>query len=262
MACVTLKRPHALDILQTSSKRGRFACSNSPNVVVPDSPFVPREPITQGSSFYFDLSLLHLLAEHPEFSFTAQLKRRIKDEIRRLQKRRLIPRFFGGSLQTSESISSIFESSLSGEKGKIFFVAERAQAINSCSDMTNSMRSMQLSSPKSDHHDFDSDLAVPNECSTHNKKDVALSMASEFDANKISKSDHGTEKNEFSLPPYPRASCRSAHATLDAVPIFTLPQVTALCERVVNECEERLRQEYDSVLSYKLAGKCCFIRYV
>ncbi|TPP66414.1 hypothetical protein FGIG_12639 [Fasciola gigantica] len=84
MACATLKRSQNFDILDsTATKRrkfGSYSRSFTPNNGVPascslssrPSPFVPSEPITQ-----------------------TQLKRRIKEEIKRLQRRRLIPRFLG-----------------------------------------------------------------------------------------------------------------------------------------------------------------------
>nr|CAX72825.1 Transmembrane 9 superfamily protein member 4 [Schistosoma japonicum] len=41
--------------------------------------------------------------------------------------------------------------------------------------------------------------------------------------------------------------------TIETMPIFTLPQVTALCERLIKEREAELREEYDNILSCKLA---------
>lgn len=50
-----------------------------------------------------------------------------------------------------------------------------------------------------------------------------------------------------------QSSLKPTH-TIDSMPIFTLPQVTALCERLIKEREAELREEYDSILSCKLAG--------
>ena len=41
----------------------------------------------------------------------------------------------------------------------------------------------------------------------------------------------------------------------DTVPLFTMRQVTALCDRLIREREEQLREEYDNILCCKLAGK-------
>ena len=38
-------------------------------------------------------------------------------------------------------------------------------------------------------------------------------------------------------------------------PIFTLKQVTLVCQRMIKEKEEQIREEYDKILSTKLAGK-------
>ena len=37
-------------------------------------------------------------------------------------------------------------------------------------------------------------------------------------------------------------------------PLFTLKQVTMVCQRMMKEREELVREEYDKVLSAKLAG--------
>ena len=39
-------------------------------------------------------------------------------------------------------------------------------------------------------------------------------------------------------------------------PLFTFKQVSLVCERMLKEREEQIRQEYDKVLTCKLAGKC------
>lgn len=42
----------------------------------------------------------------------------------------------------------------------------------------------------------------------------------------------------------------------DSKPIFTLKQVQIICERMLKEREETLREEYDKVLNQKLSGNC------
>ena len=39
-------------------------------------------------------------------------------------------------------------------------------------------------------------------------------------------------------------------------PLFTLKQVTVVCQRMLKEREEQIRGEYDKVLTTKLAGTC------
>ena len=39
------------------------------------------------------------------------------------------------------------------------------------------------------------------------------------------------------------------------VPLFTFKQVSLVCERMIREREEHIRQQYDQVLTCKLAGK-------
>lgn len=42
-------------------------------------------------------------------------------------------------------------------------------------------------------------------------------------------------------------------------PSFTLKQVSYLCERLLKDHEEKIREEYEQILNTKLAGKtfCC-----
>ncbi|THD19892.1 Transmembrane 9 superfamily protein member 4 [Fasciola hepatica] len=208
MACATLKRSQNFDILDsTATKRrkfGSYSRSFTPNNGVPascslssrPSPFVPSEPITQ-----------------------TQLKRRIKEEIKRLQRRRLIPRFLGTPAPQLQ----------------MTFIApnEDTTAIASCS---GSLRSMALRSPRSDGQDSDSDQSSPlrlNESTFQNFP--AFGTVSALSQPQVAPSQ----------PPLPKS--------LDTVPIFTLPQVTSLCDRLIKEREDELRQEYDCILSCKLA---------
>ncbi|KER27390.1 hypothetical protein T265_05565 [Opisthorchis viverrini] len=201
MACATLKRSQNFDLLDScASKRRRFGSFlNTPTVSldVPQSPFVPSQPTTQ-----------------------LQLKRRIKEEIKRLQRRRLIPRFLGTPAPATQTT---FGSEL----------REDNAAVASCS---GSFRSMALRSPQPDSADSDGDQSPVRSSEptfqsfqSVNRTSVVLSTT----------------------PLSPRMP--SPARTLDSVPIFTLPQVTALCDRLIKEREDELRQEYDLILSCKLA---------
>lgn len=197
MACATLKRTQPFGVIDSAPvKRRRFgACSQSCNAAlrIEDSPFVPSEPTTQ-----------------------IQLKRRIKEEIKRLQRRRLIPKFFGVP-------DSATQTSFGGP------IREDTCAITSCSGI---LRSMALQSPQRDSQYSDGerspdrrvDSIVPD-CQDSKVSDSSVSVAS---------------------------SSRPMR-NLDTVPIFTLPQVTSLCDRLIKEREDELRQEYDNILSCKLA---------
>ena len=44
-------------------------------------------------------------------------------------------------------------------------------------------------------------------------------------------------------------------------PLFTFKQVSLVCERMLKEREEQIRQEYDKVLTCKLAGKHPHVRF-
>ncbi|KAF7256996.1 Transmembrane 9 superfamily protein member 4 [Paragonimus skrjabini miyazakii] len=196
MACATLKRSQNFDILESAAtKRRRLgSCIRSfTSAPAPDSPFIPSEPTTQ-----------------------TQLKRRIKEEIKRLQRRRLIPKFLGSPIP-------ITQTTFSGH------LREDTAAIASCS---GSFRSMVLRSPQPDSQDSDSD---------HSPLRRSEPLFQNFQPSTISP-PHSSER----IPSTPR--------NLDSVPIFTLPQVTALCDRLIKEREDELRQEYDSILSCKLAG--------
>ncbi|VDQ12421.1 unnamed protein product [Trichobilharzia regenti] len=209
MACATLKRSHNFEILEsTCSKRRRYQ-TLSPNcnteVTASESPFIPKQLSTrissQASNSWCFMSIL------------AQLKRRIKEEIKRLQRRRLIPRFLGGP---PPAISTTFTSHLQDNV-----------AVASCS---GSFRSMVLRSPTTDSQDSDSDQSP-----LRNSEPAFPTL--------------GTTSVPSSQSP--SQSVRN----LDSVPIFTLPQVTALCERLMKEREDELREEYDDILSCKLAGE-------
>ena len=49
------------------------------------------------------------------------------------------------------------------------------------------------------------------------------------------------------------SSTSSSNASRDQ-PLFTLKQVTIVCQRMLKEREDRITEEYDKVLTTKLAG--------
>ncbi|CAH8664391.1 unnamed protein product [Dicrocoelium dendriticum] len=204
MACATLKRTQNFDILDSvMTKRRKFGSYiqdyDPPTVRMPESPFAPSESVTH-----------------------VQLKRRIKEEIKRLQRRRLIPRFLGSPVPTTQP-------TFSGH------VHEDNAAIASCSGC---FRSLALRSPPQDSQDSDSDQSPLR----HNEASFQG-----FQANSSSTTQ------ALSSPTVSSSRSLSTSRNIDSVPIFTLPQVTALCDRLIKEREAELRQEYDNILSCKLA---------
>lgn len=201
MACATLKRSQNFDVLESDTAKRRryssFARPFTPTAVhVPDSPFIPTEPITQ-----------------------VQLKRRIKEEIKRLQRRRLIPRFLGVSTPATQATFGSH------------FKEENSAAVASCSGI---FRSLALRSPQRDGQDSDGDQSPQRQ---------SESAFQNFNTTETVGLSPTTSATSISATP----------RTLDTVPIFTLPQVTALCDRLIKEREDELRQEYDNILSCKLA---------
>ncbi|CAL8087540.1 unnamed protein product [Calicophoron daubneyi] len=205
MACATLKRSQNFDLLDSAAAKRRKFGPSCTRLIPPsgrsilDSPFVPSQPITQ-----------------------TQLKRRIKEEIKRLQRRRLIPRFLGTPAPAAQST---FSSDLR---------VENNAAIASCS---GSLRSLVLRSPQRDGQDSDGEHSPLRS----NEPRLRTFTSVENDPLPLSSGP--------SLSQSPSSSVRP----LDSVPIFTLPQVTTLCDRLIKEREDELREEYDNILSCKLA---------
>jgi len=52
--------------------------------------------------------------------------------------------------------------------------------------------------------------------------------------------------------------CRS---TTNSQHLLTLKQVNMICARLIKEREEKLRDEYDRILSNKLNGKICLNKF-
>ncbi|VDK23064.1 unnamed protein product [Taenia asiatica] len=105
----------------------------------------------------------------------------------------------------------------------------------SCSQVISSMRQMAIRSPKLDSPaSSDSDETSDGSCTPpHTELSSSLRPM---------------------LPQSPSSSApKSARTSQDTVPLFTMCQVTALCDRLIREREEQLREEYDNILCCKLA---------
>ena len=55
-------------------------------------------------------------------------------------------------------------------------------------------------------------------------------------------------------PSTSQTSCSSLSPSKRDVPLFTFKQVSLFCERLVKEREEQIRDEYNKILTTKLAG--------
>lgn len=84
-------------------------------------------------------------------------------------------------------------------------------------------------------------------------------MASiEAELKRLQRRKMSTDSNQLSQPfPGPTQN----HGGKDQ-PIFTLKQVTLVCQRMIKEREEELREEYDKILSTKLAGMKNFCMFL
>lgn len=113
-----------------------------------------------------------------------------------------------------------------------------------CFSVITSMRSMAIRSPHSD-----SQLESDGEqiC-----EGVAASPPHSNPSSPLS----------YSTAPSSNSSTSTAVSGVDVVrpsspvprALFTFPQVTALCDRLIREREDQLREEYDDILASKLAG--------
>lgn len=56
-------------------------------------------------------------------------------------------------------------------------------------------------------------------------------------------------------------SSGAASPTRKEQPLFSLRQVGMICERLLKEREDKIREEYDEILTTKLAGMILFNRY-
>lgn len=67
---------------------------------------------------------------------------------------------------------------------------------------------------------------------------------------------------DSSSPPSPSAGCSSGGGNQSPSrrdqPLFTFRQVGLICDRMMKEREHQIREEYDQVLTSKLAGRCLF----
>jgi len=212
MACVTLKRSAAFDILGPSSAKRHRCSANLPcNCQLPaqESVFTPSSELTK-----------------------SQIHRRIREEVKRLQRRRVIPRFPPNCLPSNADVDANRPSS-----------PEEANPP-ACFQVISSMRHMAIRSPKADSHACGSDSDEGDSSPPRVRSPDFLSSPP---ATSVS-----PQPPTSPIPPSSAVS-RSAPVTQDTVPLFTLPQVTALCDRLIREREDQLREEYDSILSCKLA---------
>lgn len=65
-----------------------------------------------------------------------------------------------------------------------------------------------------------------------------------------------TFKSKHPFPPTSiGASSGSVSPTRKEQPLFTLRQVGMICERLIKEREEKVREEYEEMMTSKLAGR-------
>lgn len=106
-------------------------------------------------------------------------------------------------------------------------------SATSCSQVISRMRQMAIRSPKPESAlSSDTDEASDGSCSPRN----------------LDLSD--SRQQTHSPPP---ASLSPKPLCQDDVPLFTIRQVTTLCHSLIREREEKLREEYDTILCGKLA---------
>ncbi|KAL7059092.1 hypothetical protein AAHC03_013916 [Spirometra sp. Aus1] len=199
MACVALKRSCAFEILGPASAKRHRCSSTLPcncQLPTPKSVFTPAAELTR-----------------------SQIQRRLREEVKRLQRRRLLPRH--PLSRTPQNDGDAF-----GDRPS----SPEESAPPACSSVITSMRSMAIRSPKSD-------------CQTDSENEQNPEPPSP-----VRLSDRPVRELQHTECP---ASERLS--TSDSVPLFTLPQVTALCDRLIREREDQLREEYDNILSCKLA---------
>ncbi|KAL4623975.1 akirin-2-like [Arapaima gigas] len=65
--------------------------------------------------------------------------------------------------------------------------------------------------------------------------------------------DSPPDPSILSGPHAPGASCGASSPTRKEQPLFTLRQVGMICERLLNEREDKVREEYEEILTLKLA---------
>uniref|UniRef100_A0A5K3FRZ9 Akirin n=1 Tax=Mesocestoides corti TaxID=53468 RepID=A0A5K3FRZ9_MESCO len=209
MACVALKRSAAFEIIGPSSpKRHRCSSSLPCNCQLPaqESAFTPSTKISK-----------------------SQIHRRIREEVLRLQRRRVIPKFPIHCLPTNIEAPDVYNDRPSSPE---------ESSPPACSQVISSMRHMAIRSPKADSEaSSDSDEGCEASTSPPQSRPASSVAALAQASSKIASS----------------VASGATHASHDTVPLFTLCQVTALCDRLIREREDQLREEYDNILSCKLA---------
>ncbi|VUZ52142.1 unnamed protein product [Hymenolepis diminuta] len=203
MACVTLKRSAPFEpIGPTSAKRHRCSMNLPCNCQLPaqESIFTPSTRISK-----------------------EQIVRRIRQDVWRMQRRKVIPKFPPGCLPSASEPSEINNDRPSSS-------GESATAL--CSQVISRMREMAIRSPKPESLlSSDTDEASDGSCSPRLLD--------------IPDSPQRAQSPPSSPSPKPLYQ--------DDVPLFTIRQVTTLCHNLIREREEKLREEYDTILCGKLA---------
>lgn len=201
MACVALKRSAPFEpISPTSAKRHRCSLNLPCNcqISTQESIFTPSTRISR-----------------------EQIVRRIRQDVWRMQRRKVIPRFPSGCLPSTCEQSEITDRPSSP-----------SQSAMTCSQVISRMRQMAIRSPKSES---------------------ALSS----DTDEASEGSYSPRLLDMPDSPQraqsPPTSPSSKPLCQDDVPLFTIRQVTALCHNLIREREEKLREEYDTILCGKLA---------
>ncbi|VDN97532.1 unnamed protein product [Rodentolepis nana] len=140
-----------------------------------------------------------------------------------MQRRKVIPKFPSGCLPNTHDQSEVNSDRPSSPS---------ESAMASCSQVISRMRQMAIRSPKSE-----SALS----------SDTDEASDGSYSPRLLDIPDSPQRAQSPPSSPSPKPLCQ------DDVPLFTIRQVTALCHNLIREREEKLREEYDTILSGKLA---------
>ncbi|KAM7542330.1 hypothetical protein Aperf_G00000000148 [Anoplocephala perfoliata] len=193
----------------------------------------PFEPIGPSSSKRHRCSMnlpcnCQLPAQESVFTPSSRLSkeqiiRRIRQDVWRLQRRRAIPKFPPNCPPGASDPSEVDNDRP---------CSPDESTVPSCSQVISRMRQMAIRSPKPESAiSSDTDEASDGSCSPR--------LLDIPDSPQLSQSP----------PSFPSTKPLSQ----DDVPLFTIRQVTALCDSLIREREEKLREEYDTILCGKLA---------
>lgn len=226
MACVTLKRSHNFESATPPSHQHNHAESPSSKrrrCGTSQLTFIPP-PISNPSTSTSPFSV------HVPGTFTSsptELFERVQAEIRRLQRRKIIPRFHRSTGRDGNSGSHGGHSSDSSSD------SESSAAPLGPDHLPNSSRCERMT------EDVNGSMSVLTNdgasCSTSadHMESCVRQMSPVFRCS----------SPERAVPP----------AKMD-VPLFSFRQINLICARLLREREEQLRGEYDGILTSKLAG--------